>query len=120
DGSGIDRRAARRAERLLASVAALGRLHVDRGSAGQKGKRARLRHHHRPEGGPGGGLAVGAVANDDSRRVDLRLESDAAAMTAAFDLHGPFLSSALSGAVRKSTRTRSAAAKKVPRNSGRR
>src|SRR5713226_6577765 len=90
DRSGVDRRAAGRAERLLASVAALGRLHVDRGSAGKKRKRARLRQHHRAEGGARKGLAVRAMANNYCGGVDLRLESDAAAMTAAFDLHGFF------------------------------
>jgi hypothetical protein len=35
------------------------------------------------------------MANNHSGGVDLRLESDAAAMAAAFDLHGFFLSTSL-------------------------
>src|SRR5580704_8490052 len=37
------------------------------------------------------------MANNHSGGVDLRLESDAAAMTAAIDLHGLFLSTSLPG-----------------------
>src|SRR5215510_3168722 len=90
--SRVDRRAAVRAECLLAFVSALSGLDVDLRYARKKPKRALNGRHHRAEGGARQSLAIGAVANHDLSWIDLGLEPDRLAVTTAGNFHGPSLS----------------------------
>jgi hypothetical protein len=88
DRAGEDRRAAVAAEGVAALVAAFGGLHVALRSTAAEHKICRCSRNVGTEGRAGQGLAVGAVADGDTRRIDLRLEADPAAMAASVDLHG--------------------------------
>src|SRR2546425_1311545 len=83
----VDRRAALRAERLRARIAAFRRrLHVDRRLARKQPEARPGNRNVGAEGGPRAGLAVGAMADRRLVRIGLALERDIAAVAAAVDL----------------------------------
>src|SRR5262249_33384955 len=91
----IDGRSAARAERVGAPRAAVGGLYVDLGLAAENAERGRRRGHVRAERRASELLAVGAMADANGARIDLRRKRDLAAMTAAVDAHRPISLSAL-------------------------
>src|SRR5262249_53248758 len=87
DGGRVDRGAAARAEALRAFVSALRRLHVDRGLATGELEGAIERRDRQPKRRARQRLAVGAVADRGTARIDLGLVADVTAMAAAVDFH---------------------------------
>lgn len=76
------------AEGVGAFIAVFGRLDVRLGSSGSQKKTAERRLHGDSVGRTSESLAIGAVTNPHSARVDLGFKSNVSAMATAFDFHG--------------------------------
>src|SRR5262249_46315053 len=83
----VDRRAAMRTKRLWPLVSIFRRLYVGLEFALQEREAAFLCGHHGAERRTGQGLAIGAVADRNSIRIDFSFVADVATMAPAVDLH---------------------------------
>src|SRR6516164_3914772 len=83
----IERCAAFGAEPVRPLVPAFSRLDVDLRCSALQDKGTRQARHVRAKSGAGEGLTIGAMADPDLGRVDLRLEADLAAVAASGDFH---------------------------------
>src|SRR6185312_8586539 len=112
---GVDRRAAFRAEGVVALVPALGGRDVDSRRPAGKPERLRQARDIGPERGAGQLLAVRAMAHAHCRRIDLGLVGDVPAMAPAGDLHTAHLpaSRAATGANRPD-RVRGSYSRQIP------
>src|SRR5262249_8613928 len=87
----VDRRAAMRTERLRPLVSALSCFDVDLQFTLQEPEAAFLCRHHGAERRTGQCLAIGAVADRNSIRIDFSFVADVATMALAVDLHHSIL-----------------------------